>query len=89
MIRSKVKRNQTVFRQGDHLYWRTHGSLEKWRQGKVLAVDGKVMWIRAGSQILNLNLSLEPEEDLNFLTLPDKIMAMVGPCLVRKGPLLR
>ena len=37
----------------------------------------------------NLNLSLEPEEDLNFLTLPDKIMAMVGPCLVRKGLLLR
>ena len=39
--------------------------------------------------MVNLNLSLELEEDLNLTTLPDKIMAVMRPRLVRKGLFLR
>ena len=114
--------------------------------GEGLAVDGKVMWIRVGSQIYRVSTDMaimsdtefdqtgelvdeteeaqeevrprrsrkvkfgiievaensgdngtdgqpEPEPgtggDLNLRTLPDKIMAMVRPHLVRKGLFLR
>ena len=51
MIKAKVRRNQTVFKIGDKVFWRSPKSIEKWRQGKVVAVDGKVMWltVRDGS----------------------------------------
>ena len=51
MLKAKVRRNQTVFKLDDKVYWRSPKSVENWRQGKVLAVDGKVLWIRDGTHI--------------------------------------
>ena len=66
MIRSKVRRNQAVFKPGDHVYWRAHNTLDKWRQGKALAVDGKVMWIRAGSRIYRVSTDMAVKTNTEF-----------------------
>ena len=66
MIKSKVRRNLTVFQPGDHVYWRTHNALQKWRQGKALAIDGKVIWIRAGSQIYRVSTDMVIKTNTEF-----------------------
>ena len=66
MIKSKVRRNQTVFQAGDHVYWRTHEVNLKWRQGKVLAVDGKVMWVRAGSRVRRISTDMAIKTNTEF-----------------------
>ena len=58
MMKSKVRRNQTVFETGDKIFWRVHGQLQKWRQGKVLAVDGKVMWVRDGGNVYRVSTDM-------------------------------
>ena len=51
MLKAKIRRNQTVFYPGDKVYWRSPKNVENWRQGKVLQVDNKVMWIRDGTDV--------------------------------------
>ena len=66
MVKSKVRRNQTVFTKDDHIYWRAHNDLENWRQGKVVAVDGKVMWVRAGSRIYKVSTDMAVKTNEEF-----------------------
>ena len=66
MIKSKVRRNNTVFEVGDHVYWRTHEAHNKWRQGKCLAVDGKVMWVRTGSRVRRISTDMAIKTNTEF-----------------------
>ena len=51
MIKSQVRTNQTIFQRGDNIYWKDLVSIENWRQGKVLAVDGKLLFVRTGGRL--------------------------------------
>ena len=66
MVKSKVRRNNTVFYPGDYVYWRTHENLDKWRNGKVLCVDGKVMWVRAGSRVRRVSTDMVIKVNTEF-----------------------
>ena len=35
-----------VFQRGDDLFWKAVNNTENWRQGKVLAEDGKLLLVR-------------------------------------------
>ena len=58
MIKSKLRRNQTVFRPGDHIFWRAHHTAENWEQGKVLAEDGKLLFVRNGSRLYRVSADM-------------------------------
>ena len=46
MVKSQVRTNQVVFQRGDDLFWKAVNNTENWRQGKVLADDGKLLLVR-------------------------------------------
>ena len=66
MIKSKVRRNNDVFHPGDRVYWRTHEAHNKWRNGKVLCTDGKVMWVRAGSRVRRISTDMAIKVNSEF-----------------------
>ena len=72
MIKARVRRNQTVFREGDHVFWKAVNDNGNWRQGKVLAVDGKVMWIRAGAQIYRVSPDMAVKAGKEFCAVDEK-----------------
>ena len=41
MVKSQVRTNQVVFQRGDDLFWKAVNNTESWKQGKVLAEDGR------------------------------------------------
>ena len=57
-ILCKVRRNPTVFERNDDIYWRAVNNTENWMQGKVLAVDGKILWVRKGSQLYRVSTDM-------------------------------
>ena len=59
MLKAKLRRNQTVFQQGDQVYWKDNSSnKEEWRQGKVLAEDGKLLFIKTGSNLYRVHTDM-------------------------------
>ena len=65
MLKAKVRRNQTVFKAGDNVYWKATNHALDWRQGKVLAVDDKLLFVRQGSQLyrVHANMAIRRNEE--------------------------
>ena len=88
MLKSKVRRNQTVFEAGHKVFWRAHNNIENWRQGKVLAVDGKVMWVRDGSEIYRVStdmaVKVNEEYDKNGVLVDQQQAKIVSSIKKRK-----
>ena len=81
MLKSKMRRNQTVFEAGHKVFWRAHNNIENWRQGKVLAVDGKVMWVRDGS---DMAVKVNEEYDKNGVLVDQQQAKIVNSIKRRK-----
>ena len=67
MIKAKVRVNQVVFERGDNIYWRAVNNANNWLQGKVVAVDSKVLFVRKGSQIYRVSsdMAVKVNEEFN------------------------
>ena len=65
MLKAKVRRNQTVFKAGDNVYWKATNHALDWRQGKVLAVDDKLLFVRQGAQLyrVHANMAIRKNEE--------------------------
>ena len=73
-ILSKVRRNQTVFERGDAIFFRTVNNSDKWMQGRVLQVDGKVLFVRKGSNLVRVSTDMAVKSGEEFKKkLADKI----------------
>ena len=57
MIKSQVRTNQTIFQRGDNIYWKDLVNIENWRQGNVLAVDGKLLFVRTGGRLYRYSVT--------------------------------
>ena len=66
MLRAKVRKNQTVFQPGDMVFWRATNDISKWLKGKVLTVDGSVMWVRRGSNIRRVSTDMAVKVNEEF-----------------------
>ena len=66
MLKSKVRRNQVVFQAGDRIVWRAHHTGHKWERGKVLAADGKLLFVRKGGQIYRVSADMALPEGKEF-----------------------
>ena len=75
MLKAKLRRNQNVFQKGDYVYWKVSGQAEDWRQGKVLAVDGKLVFVKAGSQLYRVHADMTIKKNTEF----DKAGKLVTP----------
>ena len=58
MIKSKVRTNQEVFQRDYHIYWKSPLNPEEWRQGKVLRVDGKLLFMREGGRFYRVSADM-------------------------------
>ena len=80
MMKAKVRKNLTVFEAGDRIFWRDHRDIKKWRQGKVLAADGTVLFVRDGGEIYRVSsdmaVKVNEEYDKNGV-LVDKQQAQI------------
>ena len=75
MLKAKLRRNQNVFQKGDYVYWKVSGQAEDWREGKVLAVDGKLVFVKAGSQLYRVHADMTIKKNTEF----DKAGKLVTP----------
>lgn len=66
MIKSQVRTNQTIFQRGDNIYWKDLVSIENWRQGKVLAVDGKLLFVRTGGSLYRVTSNMAVKKGKEF-----------------------
>ena len=57
-ISAKTRRNLTVFERGDDIYWKSLANIQHWLTGKVLAVDGKILWVRRGSALCRVSADM-------------------------------
>ena len=75
MLKAKLRRNQTVFQQGDFVYWKVANQEEDWRQGKVLATDGKLLFVKAGSQLYRVHTDMTVKKNQEY----DKAGKLITP----------
>ena len=66
MLKSKVRRNQVVFQAGDKVVWRAHNTDQKWERGKVLAADGKLLFVRKGGRLYRVSADMALKEGQEF-----------------------
>ena len=75
MLKAKLRRNQTVFQPGDFVYWKVANQQEDWRQGKVLATDGKLLFVKAGSQLYRVHTDMTVKKNQEY----DKAGKLITP----------
>ena len=75
MLKSKLRRNQTVFMPGDYVYWKVPNEQTDWRQGKVLATDGKLLFVKCGSYTRRVHSDMTIKKNEEF----DKNGKLVTP----------
>ena len=89
MMKGKVRKNLTVFEAGDRIYWRDTKDIKRWRQGKVLAADGTVLFVRDGGELYRVNadmaVKVNEEYDKNGV-LVDKQQAQIVENIKRYNP---
>ena len=75
MLKAKLRRNQTVFMPGDHIYWKVPNEQVDWRQGKVLATEGKLLIVKYGAHIRRVHSDMSIKKNEEF----DKNGKLVTP----------
>ena len=87
MMKGKVRKNLTVFKVGDKIFWRDTKNIKKWRQGKVLAADGTVLFVRDGGEFhrvsADMAIKVNEEYDKNGVLL-DKQQAQIVESIRRR-----
>ena len=86
MLKAKLRRNQTVFQQGDFVYWKDNSrNREEWRQGKVLAEDGKLLFIKTGGELYRVHTDMTIRKNEEF----DKNGKLITPVEVLRTEAMR
>ena len=91
MLKAKVRRNQTIFKIGDNVYWKATNHTQDWRQGKVLAVDDKLLFVRQGSQLyrVHTNMAIRKNEEFDkkgkLITPPEVLETEARSAKVKGG----
>ena len=88
MMKGKVRKNLTVFENGDRIYWRDTKDIKRWRQGKVIAADGTLLFVRDGGELYRVNadmaVKVNEEYDKNGGVV-DKQQAQIVENIRRQG----
>ena len=66
MLKSKIRRNQEVFKIGDNIYWKLTNNILDWSAGTVMAVDGKLLLVRSGNQFYRVHTNMAVKKNTEY-----------------------